>query len=301
MRIGRRKRWDHRGKIAIVTGASSGIGRDVATALARRGSTVIGVARREDLLASCAAEWRAHAPGSTYLRGDLADRAFAERVVAETVAAHGRVDVLVNNAGIPSHKQIYDVTPEDVERLLRVNFLASVWTTLAVIPSMLCTGGGAIVNVSSMASRVAPPRETAYTASKCALDGFTAGLWTDLAGSDIHVALVTPGPIDTEIWSKDETPSGYNGVKHSPRIVTAAVLDAIERRRHEVLVPRWSPQLVAARILRTFAPSLLRAGMQWMEPVPPEAIEAARARAVAARRDRRAATPARSTGTPPAH
>jgi short-subunit dehydrogenase len=280
MRIGRqRERWEHRGKVAIVTGASSGIGRDVATALARRGTVVIGVARRDDLLARSAAEWRAHAPGSTYLAGDLGDRTFAERVVAETVAAHGRVDVLVNNAGIPSHKPIYEVTPDDVERLLRVNFLASVWTTLAAIPSMLCTGGGVIVNVSSMASRVAPPRETAYTASKCALDGFTAGLWTDLAGSNIHVALVTPGPIDTEIWEKDETPSGYQGVKHPPRIVTAAILDAIERRRHEVIVPRWSPQLLAARLLRTVAPSLLRAGMQWMEPVPPATIDAARARA----------------------
>ncbi len=129
-----------------------------------------------------------------------------------------------------------------------------------------------------MSAEVSPPRETAYAASKCTMDGFTAGLWNDLAGSNIHAALVVPGPIDTEIWEKDETPSGYTGRKHPPRIVTAAILEAIEKRRHEIIVPKHSPQLVAARWLRFLAPALLRAGMAWMEPVPAEVVERARTR-----------------------
>jgi short-subunit dehydrogenase len=270
---------EYRGAVVIVTGASSGIGYDAAVAFARRGSTVVGVARRAPRLEQLVAECRRHAPASSYLCGDLGERAFAERCIADTVAAHGRLDVLVNNAGIPSHAQIYDVTAADVERLMRVNFLASVWTTLAAIPHMLAGGGGTIVNVSSMAAKVAPPRETAYTASKCALEGFTAGLWNDLAGSNIHAALVVPGPIDTEIWEKDETPSAYRGPKHPPRIVTEAIFAAIDRRRHEIVVPRWSAQLIAARLLRTFAPGLLRAGMKWMEPVPPAVVAQARANA----------------------
>jgi len=92
-----------------------------------------------------------------------------------------------------------------------------------------------------------------------------------------------PGPIDTEIWSKDENPSAYSGAKHPPRIVTDAIFEVIERRRHEIVIPRRSPQLVMARLLRFFAPGLLRAGMAWMEPVPREVIERARARAASQR------------------
>jgi short-subunit dehydrogenase len=270
---------DHRGKIVVITGASSGIGHDAALAFARRGATVVGVARRAGLLERLAAECRALAPDASYLAGDLGERAFAERVVGDVVARHGRIDVLVNNAGIPIHKQIYDVTPEDVDRVMRVNFFASVWTTLAAIPHMLRQGGGTIVNVSSMAAKVAPPRETPYTAAKAALDGFTAGLWSDLAGSNIHAALVVPGPIDTEIWQKDENPSAYGGAKHPPAIVSDAILEVVEKRRHEIVIPRRSPQLLMARLLRFFAPGILRAGMAWMEPVPPDVVEKARARA----------------------
>jgi short-subunit dehydrogenase len=267
---------DYRGRVVVVTGASSGIGRDAARAFARRGATVVGVARREALLQRLVEECRADAADASYLCGDLGERAFAERVVTDTIARHGRLDVLVNNAGLPSHAQIYDVTADTVERLMRVNFLSCVWTTLAALPPMLAQGGGTIVNVSSMAAKVSPPRETVYAASKCAMEGFTAGLWNDLAGSNIHAALVVPGPIDTEIWEKDETPSGYTGRKHPASIVTAAIFEAIEQRRHEIIVPKWSPQLIAARWLRFLAPGLLRAGMAWMEPVPPEVVTRAR-------------------------
>jgi len=266
-------------KVVVVTGASSGIGYRTARVFARRGATVVGVARREQLLAKLAGECREHAPESSYLVGDLGNRRFAESVVHDTVAQHGRIDILINNAGIPVHKQIYDVTADEVEHVMRINFLSSVWTTLAAIPYMLDQGGGSIVNVSSFASKVAPPRETAYTASKCAMDGFTAGLWNDLAGSDIHAALVIPGPIDTEIWDKDDTPSAYDGKKYPPRIVTRAIFEAIEKRRHEIVVPKRNPQLIAARVLKACFPRLLRYGMARMEPVPGEVVEQARARA----------------------
>ena len=272
---------DYRGKVVVITGASSGIGRDAAVAFAKRGAIVVGVARREALLVELADECKRHASDASYLAGDLGERAFAERVVHETVARHGRLDVLINNAGIPIHKQIYDVTPEDMDLQMRVNFMASVWTTLAAIPYLLRQGEGYVINVSSMAAKVAPPRETPYTAAKAAMDGFTAGLWSDLAGSGIHVALVVPGPIDTEIWGKDDTPSGYNGPKYPPKIVTDAIFEVIEKKIHERVVPRFSAQLVSAHLLRFFAPSLLLRGMAWMEPVAPDVIAKARARAAA--------------------
>jgi hypothetical protein len=273
-----------RDRICLVTGASSGIGWETARALARRGNTVVVVARREEKLRQLVAEVAADAPGSFHLAGDLGERAFAARIVDETVARCGRIDVLVNNAAMPMHKLAYGVTNEDVEATLRLNFLSCVWTTHAAIPQMLQRGGGAIVNVSSFASLVVPPREGVYAASKAALNAFSEGLWLDLAGSKIHVALVHPGPIDTEIWDKRQEQSGYRGRRWPASDVADAVLEAIERDRHEIVVPRRNPGLVAARWLRRIAPGLLRWSMGRLDPVPADAIARARERAHSGKR-----------------
>ena len=116
------------------------------------------------------------------------------------------------------------------------------------------------------------------------MNAFSEGLWNDLAGSNIHVAIVNPGPIDTEIWEKEDEPPAYDGKKHPPEIVTDAIFDAIERRVHEQTVPRRSLPLVTARFLRLFVPSLLRFGMTRAEPVPAEVVERARERARTGRR-----------------
>jgi short-subunit dehydrogenase len=270
---------DYRGKVAIVTGASSGIGRVTARAFASRGATVVAVARREALLRDLVAECRPQSQASDHLAGDLGERAFAERVVDETVRRHGRLDVLVNNAAISKHKQIYHMTADEAELVMRVNFLSCVWTTLAAVPYMLRQGGGAIVNVSSFAAKVSPPRETMYAASKAAMNAFSEGLWNDLAGSGIHVAVVNPGPIDTEIWLKEDEPVAYHGRKYPPEIVSDAILEAIEHRRYEVTVPRRNPMLVTARLLRLLFPGLLRLGMARSDPVPADVVERARERA----------------------
>jgi short-subunit dehydrogenase len=270
---------DYRGKVVVVTGASSGIGHVTAAAFAERGATVVAVARREALLQQLIDACRRHAPASSYLAGDLGDRSFAERVVNETVARLGRIDVLINNAAISKHKHIYHLSAEEAEDVMRVNFLSTMWTTLAAIPHMLGANGGTIVNISSFAAKVTPPREPVYAASKAALNAFSEGLWNDLAGSNIHVAVINPGPIDTEIWLKEDEPVAYNGYKYPPRIVTDAIFEAIERRRYEMTVPRRSPQLVAARLLRLLFPALLRFGMSKADPVPLEVVERARQRA----------------------
>jgi short-subunit dehydrogenase len=275
---------DYHGTVALVTGASSGIGRVTAKAFAARGATVVAVARRGPLLEELTRECRQHSPDSGHLVGDLGERSFAEHVVDETVARHGRLDVVVNNAAVSKHKWFYHLSADEAEAVMRVNFLSSMWTTMAAIPYMLRQGGGAIVNVSSFAAKVSPPREGIYAASKAAMNAFSEGLWNDLAGSNIHVAIVNPGPIDTEIWEKEDEPPTYKGPKYPPEIVTAAIFEAIERRRHEITVPRRSPMLVTARLLRLFFPSLLRYGMAKTDPVPADVIERARARARAGKR-----------------
>lgn len=275
---------DYRGKVVIVTGASSGIGYVTAKAFAQRGSTVVAVARREPLLQQLIAECQTASPRSHYIVGDLGERAIAERIVEETVAKHGKLDVLINNAAISKHKQIYHTTAEEADYVMRVNFMSCVWTTFAAIPHLLRLGGGTIVNISSFAAKVAPPRESLYAASKAAMNSFTEGLWNDLKGSNIHVALINPGPIDTEIWLKEDEPPAYHGKKYPPEIVTDAIFEAIEKRRFEMTIPKRNPMLVTARLLRLLAPGVLRIGMAKTEPVPYEVIERARARAQAGKR-----------------
>jgi hypothetical protein len=242
------------------------------------------VARREERLEALVDACRADSPRSSYLAGDLGVREFAEGIIAETLRRHGRLDVLVNNAAIPMHKLIYRIPVEEAEETLRVNFLSCLWATFAAIPPMLDQGGGTIVNVSSFASKVAPTHESVYAASKCAMNGFSRGLWNDLQGSGIHVCLVHPGPIDTEIWEKLSEPGAYDGKLYPAELVADEILDAVRKRRHEIIVPRYNFKLLLARFMSLVAPSLVRAGVARMDPIAPEAVESARQRARQGRR-----------------
>jgi short-subunit dehydrogenase len=267
---------DYRDRVVIITGASSGIGRQIALDFAARGARLVLAARRGDLLADAARECAARGGVVETLAGDVAARDFVEGLAGHALARFGRLDVVVNNAGISKHKQIFHVTPEEVDYVMRVNFLAPAYLTLAALPAMLLQGEGWIVNISSGAGKIPPPRETIYAASKFALNGFSEGLWLDLAGSNVHVAVVNVGPIDTEIWRKTDEPTAYRGRKYHPAVVSQAVLRAIERRQHEVWVPRV---LVLPWLLRIFLPGLYRLGAARWDPVPADVIGRAREQA----------------------
>jgi short-subunit dehydrogenase len=269
---------DYRGKAAIVTGASSGIGKQVALDFAERCANLVIAARRASLLEQVAEQCRSKGAAVEAMVGDLADRVLAESVVRRCSERFGRVDILVNNAGIPKRKQLFDVTAEDVDYTMRVNFMAPAYMTIAALPAMLRQGEGFIINVSSGAGKVPPPREAVYAASKFALTGFTEGLWNDLAGSNIHAAVIHVGPIDTEIWQKAAkgAPVRYRGKKYPPSSVSQAVFDCIEKRRHELTVPR---SLALIFVLKALLPGVFRRGVAKWDPIPAEIIQAARQRA----------------------
>jgi short-subunit dehydrogenase len=203
--------FDYRGKVAIVTGASSGIGAAVARDLASRGTTVVAAARRREELDVVVEDCRRSAPASRAVVCDVGERDQVEALVRDTVAEHGAVDILVNNAGIPMRIHATRLTPEQVEQVMRINFLGAVWATLAALPSMLERKAGHIVNVSSVAGRIPSAREAGYTASKHALTGWSEVLAADLHGTGVHVHLVNPGPIRTEIWDKLQEPAAFKG------------------------------------------------------------------------------------------
>jgi short-subunit dehydrogenase len=208
--------------------------------------------------------------------GDLAERSFGEEVIRRAVERFGRIDFLVNNAGIPKHKQFFDVTAEDVDYTMRINFLAPAYMTIAAREPMLRQGEGYVINISSGAGKIPPPREAVYAASKFALTGFTEGLWLDLEGSNIHPAVIHVGPIDTEIWDKAESPVRYDGVKYSPSLISDAVFDCIENKKFEVTVPR---SLFLVAVFKTFFPSMFRRAANRWDPIPRHVIEAAREKA----------------------
>jgi short-subunit dehydrogenase len=225
------------GRVAVVTGASSGIGAALATDLARRGATVAAVARRKDRLDEVVDQCRQYAAASMAVPADISERAECERVIREVDERFGRVDILVNNAGISIHRNAARTTADDVETLMAVNFFAPVYLTTAALPGMLERRQGAVVNITSVAGYVPNPGESAYGAAKAALSLWTHGLAVDLSNSGVQVTVVSPGPIDTEIWSLDEELS-YDGKLYPPQVVADAVADAVARGWVHRTVPR---------------------------------------------------------------
>lgn len=227
-----------RGAISIVTGASSGIGAATAVELARRGATVAVVARRAERLAEVVEQCRRHGTEAFAHPADISDRAACNDLAAAVTARFGKVDVVVNNAGISLRRHAARASVEEIERVMQINFMGAVYLTMAVLPGMVERGRGSIVNVTSVAGYIPNPHESAYGASKAALSMWSHGLAVDLAGSGVHVGVLSPGPIDTEIWEKDEEEAAYDGKLYPPSIVAEGIARMIESGKVHATVPR---------------------------------------------------------------
>lgn len=226
------------GAKVLVTGASSGIGAALARALAGRGATVGIVARRRDRLQEVLADCRRRAPRSEMWVADLGDLDAAEQVALEAWDRLGHLDVLVNNAGMSKHRHATDLTPDDVEQVMRVNFHAPARMTLAVLPKMLARDAGVVVNVSSMCGRVGALNEAAYCASKFALSGWSEALAVDLIDTGVEIRLMTVGAVDTEIWDRPgEEPVRFQGERLPPEAAAEAIIAAIESDAFEHYLP----------------------------------------------------------------
>lgn len=204
---------DLAGATVLVTGASSGIGAELAPQLAARGATVGIAARRRERLEEVLERCRRHTPGSRLWVVDLADPEAGVHLVADAWEAFGGLDVLVNNAAIGKRKHLTTLTAEDLAVTMTTNFTTPARMCLAVLPRMLERGRGLIVNVSSMGGRLGIVHEAAYCAAKFALCGWSEGMRLDLEGTGVRVKLVLPGPIATEIWEPrpGELPGLYEG------------------------------------------------------------------------------------------
>jgi len=181
-------------RTVLITGASSGIGRESALRFARAGDTVIGVARQEPALRALQAEQ----PGIEVESCDLESAQERADLVARVLARHPRVDVLVNNAGVAATGLLQDLSSSDLERVYTTNVIAYADLARMLLPQMTQRGSGAIVNLSSAAAWVSAPPSTVYSSSKFAVDGLIEGLRRETRGSGVLVHSINPGPIATQ-------------------------------------------------------------------------------------------------------
>jgi NADP-dependent 3-hydroxy acid dehydrogenase YdfG len=195
------------GTVALVTGASSGIGEATAIALAAQGANVAILARRLDRLEALAQKLRASGAGALAIEADVTDPAQARDAVARTVAEFGRLDTLVNNAGVMLLGPIVGAKTEEWDRMLRLNVSALMETTHAALPHLLDAAAkeprhvADLVNVSSVAGRVARSGIGAYNASKWAVNAFSESLRQEVTKRHVRVALIEPGAVATELAS----------------------------------------------------------------------------------------------------
>jgi uncharacterized protein len=233
-------------RIAVVTGASSGIGAEIARLLARRGWRCVLLARREDRLRALAEEI-----GGEYEVCDITDREAVERVAARILERHSSVHLLVNNAGIPARTNFLEGDPEVV---MRTNYLGGIWCLRAFLPGLEAAAPSDVVNVVSIAGAVAFPPSGPYSASKHAQLAFSRATAAQLRGRGIRVHTVKPGFVETEGFPQKWLPRPLRRLVIGPEKIADHVVASVERGRGETTVPRY---YAIASVVQALFPNVL--------------------------------------------
>lgn len=231
------------GEVALVTGASAGIGRAVARALAAAGARVLVHGRDPGRTIGVAQE-----VDGTALVADLKDPAQRQRLVSEASAVHGRVDVLVNNAGVGWSGPFTAMSADRLREVIEVDLVAPLHLSSMLLPAMINHDHGRICFVSSVAGRTAVAGESVYAAAKAGLDAFADSLRLETSGSSVAVCSVLPGAVATDFFTR----RGRAYQRRFPRpvpveTVARAVVDALRSDRAEVWVPAWMRIVPAVR------------------------------------------------------
>lgn len=235
---------------AVVTGASSGIGREIAKELARAGASVLVTARREERLAQLVAELRSLGHQAEQLAGDITDADFRLRLLERAGELFGAIDVLVNNAGAGAIGLFQDSSPETLRRIFELNFFAPVELTRSALPLLRQGNRPIIVNVASALGHRAVPKKSEYCASKFALHGMSDALRAELAPQGIDVCLVSPSTTESEFFDVAQGDARKLPWLKVPGMTSAAVgraaVKAIRAGRHEVILSPGGKLLVWA-------------------------------------------------------
>lgn len=256
--------FTYRGKTALVTGASSGIGETFARMLAQRGTDLILVARSEDKLNTLAYELaQQHNVKTHVIVADLSQEGAAQTVWAQTQERGLHVDILINNAGFATYGPFETLNNERDHQEVMLNVTAVVDLTHAFLPAMLQRGGGAVINVASTAGFQPLPYMAVYGATKAFVVSFSEALWAEYRTRGVRVLALCPGATDTPFFDVVGTDDGAVGQKLSPEYVVKVGLDALDAGKSYVIsgtqhyllaqVPRFVPRSLAARIVARLA------------------------------------------------
>jgi NAD(P)-dependent dehydrogenase (short-subunit alcohol dehydrogenase family) len=233
-------------RVAVVTGASSGIGAEIARLLAQRGWRCVLLARREDRLRALAEEI-----GGEYELCDVTDQEAVERVAARILERHPSVHLLVNNAGIPARTTFLQGDPEAV---MRTNYLGGIWCLRAFLPGLEAAAPSDVVNLVSIAGAVAFPPSGPYSASKHAQLAFSRATAAQLRSRGIRVHTVKPGFVETEGFPQSRLPAPLRRLVVGPQKIADHVVTSVERGRGETTVPRY---YAIASVLQALFPNVL--------------------------------------------
>ena len=236
-------------QVAVVTGASSGIGAELARALARRGWHCVLLARREDRLRALAEEI-----GAEFELCDVSDRHAVEDVAARVLERHPAVHLLVNNAGFTRRDDFLNGDPQGIEDVMRTNYLGSVWCLRAFLRGLEAAAPADVVNIVSVAGTIAVPQSGAYAASKHAQLAFSRATAAQLRARRIRVHTVKPGYVETEGFPQAWLPAPMKRLVVGPERIVAHVLASLEHGRGETSVPRYYG---LASVVQAVAPNLL--------------------------------------------
>jgi len=222
-------------KVAIVTGASSGIGAAIAERFGRARMRVALAARRADLLEEVAARVRAAGGETLVVPADMRDQTAIASLVKNTQTTWGRIDVLVANAGVGRGGSVTEISEDALREMIEVNLLGLIFCARAVLPVMLTQRRGAIIAIASVAGEVTAPQAPIYGATKAGMLAFCEGLGRSVAADGIAVSAVLPGFIDTSM--RTSRPSWLRGAPST--VVAEAVVRLLHHPRREVVVPGW--------------------------------------------------------------
>jgi short-subunit dehydrogenase len=245
-------------RVVLITGASNGIGRRLAIDLAARGAIVVGCGRSPERLQAISAEMRSASPRSKAIECDVAKLDQVREMVTGVLSNFGKIDILINNAGIGMRKPFVETPIDVIEALMRTNYLGAVYCTHEALPSMIARGSGHIVNISSAAGKIGTVNVAGYCASKFAVNGLSESLYYELKPLGIDVSVICPGPVRTDFNKPfaDMPPKSPAALVVSPEFVSAAVIKAIAGRHFEVVLPRW---LAWICWVKSLMPGLFRA------------------------------------------
>jgi short-subunit dehydrogenase len=256
------RRMQIAGKVVLITGASQGIGRACVDAFRRRGARLAITARSEDKLRE------AGAADALVLPGDLTDAAARKRIVEETVAHYGTIDVLVNNAGVGLYSPAWNTPMSQARELFELNFFVPLEMVQLVVPRMRRQKRGCIVNVGSIAGKIALPWFTLYSASKYALGSLTDGLRIELKRDGIHAITVCPGYVRTDFQAHSLMGRPPASMRRSrPFAITAercaeSIARAVERDARTVVTPPAGWLFI---MLERLLPSLVDSALERMQ------------------------------------